>query len=62
MQKKTKSLLRNLVFDSFFDVVSIQNSPDRSGWMACVGCLFGSSVEMKGILEMPSNTGQYVRK
>jgi len=28
----------------------------------CVGCLFGSDVEMKGILEMPFKAVQFVRK
>jgi len=28
----------------------------------CVGCLFGSNVEMQGILKMPCNTVQDVRK
>ena len=40
----------------------MKNSPDRSGWMAALADLFGSSVELKGILKMPSNTVQYVKK
>jgi len=33
----------------------VQNSPDSSGWMIALAALFGSFVEIKGILEMPSN-------
>jgi len=40
----------------------MKNSPDRSGWMIALAAFFGSSVEMKGILEMPSNTVQFVIK
>ena len=40
----------------------MKNSPDSSGWMFALAALFGSYVEMKGILEMPSNTVQCVKK
>jgi len=43
-------------------VKAVQNSPDSSGWMIALAACFGSSVEMKGILEMPFKAVQYLRK
>jgi|GEM_PF-1675568 len=43
-------------------VLSVQNRPDSSGWKLALAAVFGSGVEMKGILEMPFKTVQYVRK
>jgi len=46
----------------FFVVLFLKNSPDSNGWMIALAALFGSNVEMQGILEMPCSAVQFVKK
>jgi len=46
----------------YLAVVSMKNSPDSSGWMFALAALFGSNVEMQGILEMPCISGTVLEK